>query len=264
VGAGKNEKYMVPVVHSTFRILEELSRTGGLGLNEITKRTDVSKSTVFRILTTLSHMGYIIRDDNRNYFTSPNLGNLVSEAAVVESLKRLSLPHMLALRDQFSETVNLGHLQFDKVRYIEVIPSEYALRLHEQPGATVAAHASALGKVILAFSPPDFTESLLTGKELEMFTRHTVTDPEQLMRELEQIRKQGYGIDRGQISNLATCVAAPILSSKGTSIAAMSISGPTSRFDPPQNSPVIESLMLVAAKISKQFSQRNSNSRNKG
>lgn len=247
---------MVPVVRSTFKILEELSRSGSLGLNDVTQRTKVSKSTVFRILTTLNNLGYIVRDEDRNYYVSPSLADLVSEVATTEVLRRLALPHMLRLRDTYGETVNLGYLELDKVKYIEVVPSEYALRLHEKPGATVHVHASALGKAILAFSELGYAESLLRGRELQIFTRNTVTDPDAILGELRRIHDRGYAFDRGEISPLATCVAAPILDSTGQAIAAISISGPASRFNPRSQSPEVESLMVAAAEIGSQLKSR--------
>jgi DNA-binding IclR family transcriptional regulator len=247
---------MVPVVRSTFRILEELSRSGALGLNEITKRTAISKSTVFRILTTLSSLGYVVRDAERSYYVSHTMSDLVSVEANIEGVRRAALPYMLALRDRFGETVNLGHIQLDKVTYVEVVPSEYALRLHERPGATVCLHASALGKAILSFSDEDFAASLLAGRELQMLTRHTITDHGELLAELKRVRDRGYAFDKGETSTLATCVAAPILNSAGRAIAAISISGPTSRFNPRKDSPVIESLLKASAEISKQLRTR--------
>jgi DNA-binding IclR family transcriptional regulator len=254
--SGSAERYMIPVVRSTFRVLEELSKAGALGLNEVTQRTSVSKSTVFRILTTLTRLGYIVRDSDRNYYVSHTLSGLVSEVATVEALRRAALPYMLRLRDECGETLNLGQLQVDKVIYTDVVPSEFALRLHERPGATVCAHASALGRAILAFSAPELVDGLLRGRELQMFTRNTITDPDELIVELRKVHERGYAFDRGEISLLATCVAAPIVDAHGMALAALSISGPTSRFNPRTNSPVIESLMIAAAEISKQFRHR--------
>ena len=177
---------MVPVVRSTFRLLEELSKNGALGLNDLTQRTGISKSTVFRILTTLTHLGYVVRDPSRTYYVSQTIGDLVSMGAGVEAIRRAALPRMLQLRDQYGETVNLGHLELDKVTYIEVVPSEYALRLHERPAATVCLHASALGKAILAFSDEEFASSLLRGRELPKFTRNTIVDSQELLAELRR------------------------------------------------------------------------------
>ena len=79
----------------------------------------------------------------------------------MEALRRIALPHMLKLRNSFGETVNLAELQHDTVVYLEVAPSEYALKLSERPGATVWALSTALGRSILAFSSPLLAESLL-------------------------------------------------------------------------------------------------------
>jgi IclR family acetate operon transcriptional repressor len=244
---------MVPVVRSTFRILEELSKAGALGLNEVTHRTGVSKSTVFRILTTLTDLGYVVRDNDRTYYVSQSMGDLVSAEAGTEAIRRAALPAMLELRDQFGETVNLGHLELDKVTYIEVVPSEYALRLHERPGATVCLHASALGKAILAFSDPELADSLIRGRTLHTFTKNTITDRDEFMLEMKRVRERGYAFDRGETSLLAMCVAAPILDAAGSPLAAISVSGPVSRFHPRKDAAVIDGLCKAAAAISRQL-----------
>ena len=247
--------YTVPVVRSTFRILEELSRAQALGLSEITQRTGVAKSTVFRILSTLLEMGYVIRDSGRNYLVSFSLAGLVSEDASSEALRRLVLPHMLDLRNDYGETVNLGIRHFDKVTYLEVVPSEFALRLEDRRGASILVHASALGKAILAFSPPDLVESLFRGRTLAMVTQNTICNAEDLIAEMKRVRAAGFAMDRGEGSLLATCVGAPILDSHGIAVAAMSISGPASRFNPRKDSPVVGSLLEATAAISRHFAQ---------
>jgi DNA-binding IclR family transcriptional regulator len=244
-------KYSVPVVRSTFRILEELAHSQPLGLKEITQNTGIAKSTVFRILNTLVQIGYVIRDANRDYRISPVLGRLVDEEAFNEELRRLALPLMLELRDKYGETVNLGVQQFDKVTYIEVIPSEFALRLQESRGASVPAHASALGKAILAFSPQELVEQLIRHHQLDSITPNTITRPEELLAEIRRVRTAGVAFDRGEGSLLAVCIGAPILDGHGNAVAAMSISGPASRFNPKRDSPVISSLLKATTELSR-------------
>jgi IclR family acetate operon transcriptional repressor len=244
------DKYMVPVVRSTFRILEELSTAGTLGLNEITQRTKIPKSTVFRVLATLQSLGYVMRDGSRDYCVSSSLGDLAGNQSRNELLLRAALPWMVRLRNESGETVNLGQLQFEKVVYLEVVPSEFALRLAERPGATVAPHASALGKAILAFSPPEMVESLVRAQQFPMYTRNTITEAPAFLEELRRVRERGFALDKGEISALATCVGAPILAANGHAVAAMSISGPTSRFNPRRDSPIVASLLRAAREIS--------------
>src|SRR5260370_8144199 len=136
-GAIQDSKYMVPVVRSTFKILAEMSRSGSMNLNEVSQKTRVAKSTVFRILSTLNTLGYIVRDTHmRTYHLSPRLAELFTGASATDGLRRAALPYMLKLREQFGETVNLGQLNLDKVIYVEVVPTEYAFRLSERPAAS--------------------------------------------------------------------------------------------------------------------------------
>ena len=257
IGSSGDEagKYSVPVVRSTFRILEQLSRSELLGLRELTQTTGIPKSTVFRILSTLVELGYISRDLNRNYRISPSLGSLVSDEATTDALRRLALPIMLELRDKYGETVNLGMQHGDKITYLEVVPSEFALRLQESRGASVPAHASALGKAILAFSPPESVDELMRSDKLESVTQHTISNPADFIAELKRVHNVGFAFDRGEGSMLAICIGAPILNAKGNAIAAMSISGPASRFNPKKDAPVIASLVKATTDLSHSFSQ---------
>jgi DNA-binding IclR family transcriptional regulator len=236
-------------------ILEELSRSELLGLQEVTQNTGIPKSTVFRILSTLVELGYVTREANRNYRINPRLGRLVGDGAASEALRRLARPLMLELRDTFGETVNLGVQQFDKVTYLEVVPSEFALRLQESRGASVPLHASALGKAILAFSPQREVEALVRGQKLERVTEHTIADADAFLAELKRVRNAGIAFDRGEGSMLAICIGAPILDTNGSAIAAMSISGPASRFNPKKDSPAIASLMKVTTELSRALAQ---------
>lgn len=252
---GQDGKYSVPVVRSTFRILQELGRAELLGLSEITQRTGISKSTVFRILSTLQELGYVLRDEDRVYRISPTLAQLAGGEAAGEALRRLALPHMLELRDKYRETVNLGIRFFEKVTYLEVVPSEFALRLEEVRGASVPVHASALGKAILAFSPRGTVESLVRGRPLKRIMPNTICDPDEFFTELKRVNNAGFAFDRGEGSVLAICVGAPILDAQGNAIAALSISGPAARFHPKKDSPIIASLLDVTTEISRSLAR---------
>ena len=255
-------RYLVPVVQSTFRILSELSTGGSLNLNQITLRTRVPKSTVFRILSTLHHLGYVLRDSQkRTYGVSPSLADLANETASAEALRHTAVPHMLRLRDDFGETVNLGRLHLDKVVYLEVVPSEYALRLNERPGASVWVHASAMGKVMLAYAPPEVVNGIFQNRQLPALTPHTITDADEFQRELRRIKERGYAFDREETTLLATCVAAPISDGQGRAIAALSISGPSSRFNPRRDKRVVEHLLRAVGAISQLCGHRPESAR---
>jgi hypothetical protein len=90
--AERDDRYQVPVVLSTFKILEELARSGSLGLHQITQRTGVAKSTAFRVLNTLVGLGYVIRDENKCYFSSPSIATLINESSLADGLGEWRCP----------------------------------------------------------------------------------------------------------------------------------------------------------------------------
>lgn len=244
---------MVPVVRSTFRILEELSESGTLRLSEISHRTGLAKSTVFRVLRSLDTLGYVLRDpDQREYALSPNLADLARPVAWSEPLRRISIPYMLELRQKFGETVNLGEIKLDRVIYLEVLPSEHALHVNERKGDWVYAHTSALGKAILAFSLPELVATIVNQRSLPALTPNTITDPKRFHEELEHVREQGYATDIQETNMLACCIAAPILDKHGMAIAALSVSGAAVRFDPNSRA-VQKALTRATQRISRQF-----------
>jgi DNA-binding IclR family transcriptional regulator len=250
------ERYLIPVVVSTFRILQELSSAETATLNELVTRTKIPKSTVFRVLTTLTQLGYLDRDeDKRSYRINSTLADLSTHNSTLESLRLAALPHMLRLRDLFGETVNLGHLTLDRVTYLEVVPSEHALRLTEKPGATVTVYATALGRAILAWSPEELRESILGHRSFPAFTPHTITEPDKLREAIARVKVDGYAIDEEETSLQANCIGVPIVVD-GRAVAALSISGPTQRFRPRENKQVARELTKAAEAVAKTLRKR--------
>ena len=244
-------RYLVPVLQSAFRLLEEVSRAGALTLQEAVRRTGIPKSTVFRVFSTLQHLGVLIRDESeKSYRLGYGVPGLLTAGEDLETLRRAALPQMIRLRDQFGETVNLGKLQHDKVVYLEVVPSESALRFSERPGATVALHASSLGRAILAFSPPAVVDGLIGGRPLTALTAKTITDEAKLRQELATVRLQGYSLEVEESAMQAVCVGAPILDRNGKAVAGLSLSGPIHRFRPQEDGTIIAALRAATAEIS--------------
>ena len=235
---------------STFRLLDRLSSHTSASLHELSTSTGIPKSTVFRLLATLQHLDIVKRDELAKAYrlTAKSPGQALGMPSS-EMLRRVALPFMLELRNEFGETVNLGHLQHDRVVYIEVVPSEFALRLSERPGATVEAYCTALGRSILAFSAEGVAESILGKKQLPRLTPHTMVDPKTILKELEQIRVQGYASETEEGALQATCLGAPILDDHNLAIGAISISGPTYRFAPLANAKLLKALRRAAREI---------------
>ena len=99
-------RYLVPVLQSAFRLLEEVSRAGTLALNEAVVRTGIPKSTVFRVFSTLQHLGVLIRDESdKTYRLGYGVPGLLTAGEDFETLRRTALPHMIRLRDEFGYAI---------------------------------------------------------------------------------------------------------------------------------------------------------------
>jgi IclR family acetate operon transcriptional repressor len=136
------------------------------------------------------------------------------------------------------------------VVYLEVVESEHALRMCERKGGWDYAHASALGKAILAFSPPAIVDSFLESGALPKLTSRTLTDAKALRDELQKTRRRGYALEREESRMDASCVAAAIYGTDGFAIAGISISGPVSRFNPSKDKRIATVLTEAAQQIS--------------
>ena len=243
-------RYLVPVVLSTFRLLDRLSGHTTATLHELSTATGIPKSTVFRLLATLQHLDIVKRDEmSKVYRLSAKSPGQALGLPSTEALRRAALPYMLDLRNEFGETVNLGYLQHDRVVYIEVVPSEFALRLSERPGASVEAYCTALGRSILAFSPDGVAASIVGKKMLPRVTPHTMVEPPLILQELTRIRQLGYAVETEEGALQATCLGAPILDAEGLAVAALSISGPTYRFSPLSNKKLLKALRRATREI---------------
>jgi IclR family acetate operon transcriptional repressor len=153
------------------------------------------------------------------------------------------------LRDDFGETVNLGVLDGGSIRYVDVRESRERFRLAERIGGSDRLHSTALGKAHLAFLPPDRVRSLLKECGMPKQTEHTLTTVSALKADLQKIRSLGYALDRQESMLGAFCVAAPILDANQAPVAALSISGPATRFNETKLPAVSRSLTAAATAI---------------
>ena len=114
-------------------------------------------------------------------------------------------------------------------RHVDCLESPHDLRLVRNVGMRAILYRTALGKALVAFLPPEEREQLARTLRFQEFTPNTITSAEQLTRELNAIRKTGYAVDNEESVLGLRCIAAPIVDRKGIAVAAVSISGPTSR-----------------------------------
>lgn len=218
------------VVTKVLRILEALHVSpAGLQLRDVATQTGINKSTAYRFLAHLEQEGYVYRDRAAAYAIGVKLVRLGTGATYQATLQKICHPVVERLSAQTSETVNLAIIDGHEVLYLDVMESPHTFRLVSQVGLRRPLFCTALGKCLLAFLPPPQQERLFPYIKFEKFTPHTIGKLPQLKRDLAAIRQRGYALDNEEVYLGSRCVGAPIFDDSGSVVAAISVSGPTTR-----------------------------------
>jgi len=204
------------------------NQTAGMTLTEIIERTGTPKSSTHRILSNLLNRGYINLDkESGKYRGALKLSALGSEVLARFDLKVHMRPHLVELHRTTEHTCNLGIRNGDTGVYIDRIESQlYGIRLFSYVGQTFPLRGGGLGKALLAYADPNEREALIKYP-IEPYTPNTITDPDKFRKELEQVRAQGYAIERGELIRGVMCIGAAILGAGGECVGAISVSFPS-------------------------------------
>lgn len=201
-----------------------------LGVTEIAQALALSKTVVYRVLTSLRSKGFIDFDDStRRYSLGPKV--LLLGLTYLDRIDALGLAReaMRRLSDQTSETATVSvRSEWSRV-YIDQITPARDIRMVVPLGRPFPLHAGGSSKVLLAFLSDEEQDAYLRTP-LSRLTSLTVIDPAKLRDELVRIRKRGYAVSMGERQVGAGAVAAPILGHDSRPVAAMSICGPVERF----------------------------------
>lgn len=213
-------------------LLEHLARAGPSTFGAITKELGFPGSSTHQLLQTMVGRGFIEFDPlTRTFRLGLRLWEVAQAYSGSEDLVALAQPLMDELVGETTETVQLARLDgLDNV-YLAISESPHPMKLVSSVGARLPAHTTGVGKALLAQVAPDTLDTLLHGVQLRAFTPRTITDHEALRRELKRIRANGYAEDREEYLVGCRCVAMPIRNRSGVTLAAMSVSIPTPRFN---------------------------------
>lgn len=201
-----------------------------MGVSEISRITGLSRSTAHRLLASLQHHELVQQLPNKNYALGPHVLRLAQVAFAKVNLQYTARPIMTWLRDLCDETVGLHVPQGDTARItLDQIESGQPLRrTYTDIGQPIPIHQGAPGKVLLAYRPPEVREGILS-KKLEAATPRTITDPEKLRAELSKVLKKDYALSFEERVPEISTISVPVRNHTGTVIAALSVTGPSSR-----------------------------------
>ena len=213
-------------LEKTFQIVDLLAQTPrGLRLSEMSAELGLPSSSIHHILSMLRSFDYVDQDsDNKRYRLGFKF--LVISSTILDNLdiRRTAHTHLRQLHQTVNETVNLTILRNGQVTFIDKIQKVGGLSLDTYIGFSTAPHAAASGKVLLSEMSPSEIEGIYRTKSLKAFGKNTITTVSQLLKELENVRKQGYAIDNEEYYEGVRCVAAPVRASSKV-VAAVSVTG---------------------------------------
>ena len=210
-------------------ILRRLSGSTRLyGLGELAGELELSKSTVHGILRTLQHVGFVEQDERSGkYRLGAALLHMGSSYLDGNELRNRALNWADALASRSNESVRIGTLHDGRVLVVHHVFRPDDTRQALDVGALLPAHATAMGKVLLASR--DYLYADLVDAGLARFTGATTTDPAVLRTELREVRERGWGADVEELVGGEASIAAPINDVAGVVVGAVGVSGPVER-----------------------------------
>ncbi|MDR3435599.1 IclR family transcriptional regulator [Telmatospirillum sp.] len=217
-------------VGRAFSILEQFSGDErALGVTTIANRVGLHKSTCFGLLHTLQRLGYIQQDPETGHYSLGLKAFELGQAYISgQDLRDLTRPFLLQIVEKTMETVHLVVVEGRRAIYIDKVEAPHAMIISSRIGQEALLHCTGVGKVLLAFMSEEDRKAV-ASEGLKRYTENTITEEGELADHLRRIRQNGYGIDDQERELGLRCVAAPIFNARKQVIAAISVSGPSSR-----------------------------------
>jgi DNA-binding IclR family transcriptional regulator len=228
--------------------MDELASAGELGTNELARRTGVNASTVSRVLATLAANGYVDQTPNGRYRLGIRLVQLGNAVVDRLDLRELAQPILRELVGAVGETATLSVPGEHEAITVDFAQSPASVQSVAQVGRPSVAHATATGKVMLAFghaTPPP--------GPLRRYTSRTIADPRMLARVVEKVRVAGWADAVGEREEDLAALAAPVRGSRGELAAIVGLQGPATRLDATARRAALPPLLGAAAALSERL-----------
>ncbi len=222
------------VVEKVAIIIERFldARAASLTFNEILAGTTLTRATTHRLLVDMTGRGLLSQDElGEEYRLGPLLVSAGVLAQQAGGWRDRALPRMEVLRDQFQETIVLAELRSGAAVPVHRLDGLHEMRMNQELGRPYPAYAGATGKVLLAHLNREALTNYLANTHLEQLTDATIADAEKLRLAVEQIRRAGVAVSRGERVPDAIAVSAPIFDGQNRAVGALTVSGVASRWD---------------------------------
>jgi len=199
-------------------------------LSDVARATGLTRAAARRFLLTLEELGYVSYNENdRRFSLRPTVLSLGYAYLSSLSFTDIAQPHMEAVVEQVHESCSAAVLDGAEIVYVARVPTKRIMAISLALGSRLPAHATSMGRVLLAYLPPAALEEVLHKIRFEPITPYTVTSCEKLRLILAEVKAQGYCLVDQELEEGLRSIAAPIFDRRGNVIAALNISTHVSR-----------------------------------
>lgn len=230
----QKSEYSIQTVANALKLLEAFHEEEELGVTELSRRLDLHKNNVFRLLATLELQGYVEQStDSDRYRLGTGCLELGQAFLRSRMLLRRARPVLEEMAERSGESAHLAVMRDFDVVHLDGASSNQLVATGLRIGRRLPVHCTALGKVLLGCSPETIHEeydSTRLGKcPLDALTPATIVDTHKLFDQIRSAALRGYALDLEECEPGLTCAAAPVFGSSGSVVAAVSVSGPSFR-----------------------------------
>lgn len=251
----KENKNPVQSAERIFQVMEMLAEHGEMGLIEISTALNLHKSTVHRLLMSLIYMGYAKQDEvTQKYMLSYKLVSMAGKILDRTDILQIARPYMDRLSDISGETVHLVQREGNNILYIYKAEAKVgSIRMVSHVGMVHPMYCSGVGKAIMATLEESEIKQIWNESIIEKKTEKTITDIDDMMKVLEEVRKNGYALDDEENEEGVFCIAACLRDYTGEVRYAFSVSGPVSRMTKERVKELSKDVKKVQAELSKEL-----------
>lgn len=243
---------MLGSLRKGLEVIDCFARQETWSLAELAGTLQQSKPTIFRILHTLDSAGYVEKNQRTGrYALGPRFRTLGSTATRHEQLRWQSLAPLQDLATATGETAHVAVLYGSEAVCVQVAEGTRLVRMRASVGKRTPAHASALGKVLLAALPDEQVAAIVGRRALPRFTARTIGDPARLEAELTLVRARGFALDDEEMEDGLRCLGVPVIDEAGRVVAALALSAPAARIGDAQIAHLLPTLRAAAARIAR-------------
>lgn len=252
---------MADAVSRSLQIIEYLAGARGwVSLREMARDLRISPPAVFRSLSSLKKAGYVRQDpQDSRYQLSLKIAWISAQVLETVQLRQIAHPFLQRLTSVTNETTHLAVLEGSEFVYIDKVDNSQAVRMRSRVGQRGLLHSTAAGKSMLAFLPDAERSAALRRLKFQKLTEHTITEPGEFMKQLENIRRLGYAVDDEENEVGIRCIGAPVHDHAGVLSGALSISGWTITMTRERIPELVPALLDASRSISTELGYRGSN-----